>query len=279
LSDLPVKIDKMNVRNTAFTLIEMLVVLAIIGVVASLVLPTASRAKRKAREVVCINNLRNIRVAMQLYQNDNGSRFPLGVTLRDAVGTRPKHLTPKSKLYFFENALFGQGDLVKLSSQPPSNIRPLTKYLSSNRTGFCPEDRGWDLRLIGGPITKSQYELIGCSYSYNWGDRIPTDDGWSWYLGGQRDSWVDSPSKFVLMYERPARPFPVPERNRYIAVYWHRARKSGSQLYDSPNPDPDKSRGPRASPLLFVDGHAEFKTYTGTWTINDKDNNGFMWTR
>lgn len=57
-------------RRSGFTLIELLVVIAVIAVLASLLLPALSRAKFKARNLACQNNLHQISVALNLYASD-----------------------------------------------------------------------------------------------------------------------------------------------------------------------------------------------------------------
>jgi prepilin-type N-terminal cleavage/methylation domain-containing protein len=65
----------MKIRR-GFTLIELLVVIAIIAVLVALLLPVLSNAKRKAAQVACINNQKQLAIGIKMYLEDNNDTFP-----------------------------------------------------------------------------------------------------------------------------------------------------------------------------------------------------------
>jgi prepilin-type processing-associated H-X9-DG protein len=93
-------------------LIELLVVIALIATLAALLFPTFGRAKESGRATVCLSNLHQIGVALQLYTQDNGNRLP---SMRD------KSLTTTNEL--------------------PAPDLVLSNYLGSVRILQCPSDR------------------------------------------------------------------------------------------------------------------------------------------
>jgi prepilin-type N-terminal cleavage/methylation domain-containing protein len=71
-------------RRTGFTLIELLVVVGILAVLAALLFPVLSKARGQARSITCVSNLRQVGLALQMYQSDWG-RMP-NDSFRDTFG-------------------------------------------------------------------------------------------------------------------------------------------------------------------------------------------------
>ena len=63
-------------QRKGFTLIELLVVIAIIGILAAMVFPVFARARESARKAVCLSNVKNIALAVQMYLADNNDTLP-----------------------------------------------------------------------------------------------------------------------------------------------------------------------------------------------------------
>jgi len=84
--DPPVKRNRETNRppSTGFTLVELIVVLAVIAIVAGLIAPALSRVRQAARDTECRNNLRQLFQAYTMYTNDNKGKKPM-VTNRPSL--------------------------------------------------------------------------------------------------------------------------------------------------------------------------------------------------
>jgi prepilin-type N-terminal cleavage/methylation domain-containing protein/prepilin-type processing-associated H-X9-DG protein len=66
-----------TVKNDAFTLIELLTVIAIIGILAAILIPAIGKVRERAASAKSVSNLRQFGVAIQAYTSDNKGRYPV----------------------------------------------------------------------------------------------------------------------------------------------------------------------------------------------------------
>jgi prepilin-type N-terminal cleavage/methylation domain-containing protein len=71
-----IKAERLSTTNTGFTLVELLVVLAIIGLLVSILLGALRSARQQGRQTICRNNLRQMGMALYLYQ-EASDKLPL----------------------------------------------------------------------------------------------------------------------------------------------------------------------------------------------------------
>jgi prepilin-type N-terminal cleavage/methylation domain-containing protein len=144
-----------------FTLVEVLVVVALLGVLVGILLPSLQAARETVRRTTCTNHLRQIGLAAANYQSARG-RFPVGAESREWAANRNlphqffrwsvlAHLSP-----FFEEAhLFNDLDLtVPLYIQAiGESIAPQNRAAVARTVPLflCPSDRGRPVSEIFGP--------------------------------------------------------------------------------------------------------------------------------
>ena len=123
----------MRFAKKAFTLVELLVVIAIIGILIALLLPAVQTAREAARRIQCVNNLKQVGLAINLY-HDARKNYPSGRNTRDFMGVSwAFRLTP----YLEEQAIFdAYRDEFRVDA--PENAIAMRSPISSY---FCPSRR------------------------------------------------------------------------------------------------------------------------------------------
>lgn len=178
-------------RGGAFTLVELLVVVAVVAVLAGLLLPALARAKARARGTVCLGNLRQVGVACALYRGDHRDLNvpcrscpdtpgdPYGLAAGVPSGNGPNLPPPTGP----NEQWWAPYDPTQVpDGRPGPGYRPglLSPYFGTTNIFKCPVEPQWQ-----------------CSYGMNYSDGSPM---------GRPDGFVSAPAERVVVWDHRRSP-------------------------------------------------------------------------
>jgi prepilin-type N-terminal cleavage/methylation domain-containing protein len=277
-------------RRSAFTLIEVLVVVAIIALLVSILLPTLRQAKEQAKVTVCVANLNTIGKAVSTYIIHEKDRFPF------TYGTPDRYSQPP-----WFSSYFGGNGSATYGPEWTADRKPINKYIYKSKLSSvnppaytdgplqvykCPSDDGarWNLNInsqLQQVITC--YQEIGSSY-----DQVST---WWYYVEDWEAQHVSGLDVAKRRWQLVDRYIPIMRKkgaSRAVMVYEDTADYALSTGMLATGGFPSKyrvegwhNRYDYAS-LFFLDGHSAYTSvdwrkvrpngtalgHTATWVVH-----------
>lgn len=194
-----------------FTLVELLVTIAIMGTLAALLLPVLSAAKNRARRTTCLNNLRQINLGIRLYSDESNDKLP-------SAGSQLTNVyTVNSILYSYKELMQGY---VGLNGEPSPQDKLFACPADTFYYGYGPKVGQVGIEPI------SQHDQAWSHYSSylfngNGFTNPPAPYHGAAVLGirGRKLSAIGHPAKTILVAEGPAlEPYSWHDPKRPIAA-------------------------------------------------------------
>ncbi len=136
-----------------FTLIEMLIVMALLGILAGLLFPVLAEVRERGRRTVCAANLSQIGIAAALYRADYDDHFPY------AVDNWTRHTDLWAAQPFYQDIITGH---------IPNFPTVLFPYTHQNLIFRCPSDTG-TIRASKPDFLPTNFDYLQCSYFFDEG--------------------------------------------------------------------------------------------------------------
>jgi prepilin-type N-terminal cleavage/methylation domain-containing protein/prepilin-type processing-associated H-X9-DG protein len=206
-------------RVQAFTLIELLVVVAVMAILASLLIPALKQAREKSKGTYCLNNLRQLGLAIQLYAGDHEDALPYNMGPQGIDDTVAKGeyqnwandvMTWELDSYNTNTWLLGVGGL----GPYVNGVARMFKCPSDTALSTIQRDAGWQERVR----SFSMNAMVGNAGEFMTGSQNTNNPGYRQFV---RLGDVPEPSRiFALIEEHPDSINDGYFLNRYSQQQW-----------------------------------------------------------
>jgi prepilin-type N-terminal cleavage/methylation domain-containing protein len=157
----PSSFKRLNGRSLAgaFTLVELLIVIAIIAILAAMLLPVLNQAKLRAQGIQSLSNLRQLMTGMKMYVSDNSGSFPINMDTGAATSDTTLN-------WVAGNMGYGQPTQNTNSATLVSQYTQLAPYVQNRAVYRSPGDLSTQKTGLVGPPRVRSYSMsqaIGCT--------------------------------------------------------------------------------------------------------------------
>lgn len=219
-----------------FTLIELLIVVAIIGILATLLFPSLSRAREKARLVVCFSNTAQIARAFNLYASANNGLTPFLSWYNNHSGTQAKSGAGVVNIYGTPSSGRGWNTAVTESQ------KPLNQYLKKATVAHCLNDKGDPLY--------STINSEAVNHGSSWIEQTWAGGAAAQYYASSGSSWGGS-KYFLSSFDYPSK------KTVYVSIVlrgrdWNKKETDGrykGRWHDQKEPRFETN---------YIDGHVDY---------------------